>query len=88
MARSRSSGRVRSSPLDMFYSRACIFDFYRFEMPNFGWKEITSIRSDVSLLTYDRGGRVANIRITRTKVSGAEVWITVSPKRDTSGSVK
>ena len=69
-------------------SAAQIFDFYRFEMPNFGWKEITSIRSDVSLLTYDRGGRVANIRITRTKVSGAEVWITVSPKRDTSGSVK
>ena len=29
-----------------------VFDFYRFEMPNFGWKEITSIRSDISLITY------------------------------------
>jgi len=57
-----------------------VFDFYRFEMPNFGWKEITSIRSDISLITYQRGSRIANIRIDSTIRRQAEVWITVSPK--------
>ena len=69
-------------------SAAEIFDFYRFEMPNFGWNEITSIRSDVSLLTYERGERIANIRITRAQVRGAEVWITVSPRDSSVGSSK
>lgn len=44
-------------------SGAEVFDFYIYEMPNFGWREITSIRSDVSLITYERGGRIANVRI-------------------------
>ena len=57
-----------------------VFDFYRFEMPNFGWKEITSIRSEISLITYQRGSRIANIRIDSTIRRQAEVWITVSPK--------
>ena len=57
-----------------------VFDFYRFEMPNFGWKEITSIRSDISLITYQRGGRIANVRIDSTSKRSTEVWVTVSPK--------
>ena len=63
-----------------------VFDFYRFEMPNFGWKEITSIRSDISLITYQRGGRIANVRIDSTSKRSTEVWVTVSPK-DTGSNV-
>ena len=63
-----------------------VFDFYRFEMPNFGWKEITSIRSDISLITYQRGGRIANVRIDSTSKRSTEVWVTVSPK-DTGSNI-
>jgi len=63
-----------------------VFDFYIFEMPNFGWKEITSIRSDISLITYQRGGRIANVRIDSTGKRATEVWVTVSPK-DTGNAI-
>mgnify|MGYP000155003135 FL=1 len=66
-------------------SGAEVFDFYQYEMPNFGWREITSIRSDVSLITYERGGRIANVRMDSSSTRGTEVWVTVSP-RDTGGS--
>ena len=66
-------------------SGAAVFDFYIYEMPNFGWREITSIRSDVSLITYERGGRIANVRIDSSSTRGTEVWVTVSP-RDTGSS--
>ena len=67
-------------------SGAEVFDFYIYEMPNFGWKEITSIRSDISLITYERGGRIANVRIDSSSTRGTEVWVTVSP-RDTGSSL-
>ena len=62
-----------------------MFDFYIYEMLNFGWREITSIRSDVSLITYERGGRIANVRIDCSSRRGTEVWVTVS-QRDTGRS--
>ncbi len=67
-------------------SGAEVFDFYRYEMPNFGWKEITSIRSDISLITYERGGRIATVRIDSSSTRGTEVWVTVSP-RDAGGNI-
>ena len=66
-------------------SGADVFDFYIYEMPNFGWREITSIRSDISLITYERGGRIANVRIDSSSTRGTEVWVTVSP-RDTGSN--
>ena len=63
-----------------------VFDFYRFEMPNFGWKEITSIRSDISLITYERGERIATVRIDSSSTRGTEVSVTVSP-RVTGGNI-
>jgi len=49
-------------------------------------KEITSIRSDISLITYERAGRIANVRIDSSSARGTEVWVTVSP-RDTSNNI-
>ena len=61
------------SPNDMF-------DFYKQEMSGFDWQEITSVRSDISVMTYLRNERVATIQISRATLSGAKVVITVSPK--------
>jgi hypothetical protein len=69
-------------------SGAEVFDFYRYEMPNFGWKEITSIRSDISLITYERAGRIANVRIDSSSSRGTEVWVTVSPRESSSNISK
>ncbi len=57
-----------------------VFDFYRREMPSFGWGEITVVRAEVSVLTYDRTGRVATVQIQKSTLGGADVSITVSPK--------
>ena len=57
-----------------------MFDFYKQEMSGFDWQEITSVRSDTSVMTYIRDERVATIQISRAPLSGAKVTITVSPK--------
>jgi hypothetical protein len=57
-----------------------MFDFYKQEMSGFDWQEITSVRSDTSVMTYIRDERVATIQISRAPLSGANVTITVSPK--------
>ncbi len=54
-------------------------------MPNIGWRENTSIRSDISLITYERGGRIANVRIDTSTTRGTEVLVTVST-RDTGSN--
>jgi hypothetical protein len=57
-----------------------LFNFFKQEVPGFGWQEITSIRSALSVLTYTRNGRVATIQITGGFLSGATTSITVSPQ--------
>jgi len=56
------------------------YDFFLREMPKFGWQEITSVRSEVSVLTYSRSGRVATIQIRRRTLGGSAVDIIVSPQ--------
>ncbi len=55
-----------------------MFDFYRHEMPRFGWAEFTAIRAATSVLTYSRGGRVATVRISGETLGGARVELTIS----------
>ena len=57
-----------------------MFDFYQREMLNFGWSEITTVRAEVSVLTYARGDRVATLQIHRGSLRGTTVDITVSPR--------
>jgi len=56
------------------------YDFFQREMPKFGWQEITTVRSEVSVLTYSRNSRVATIQIRNRTLGGAAVDITVSPR--------
>jgi hypothetical protein len=60
------------------------FDFLRREMPNFGWSEMTAMRSDTSLLTFqsESTGRVATIYIARGGMLGGGVHVdmVVSPR--------
>jgi hypothetical protein len=56
-----------------------MFNFLKARMPEFGWTEVTSVRAQVSVLTYSRQGRVASIQIQSRTVNGSEVLVTVSP---------
>ena len=69
----RLSMNVSSSSSDSY-------DFFLREMPKFGWQAFTSVRSEVSVLTYSRRGRVATIQIRPKTLGGSAVDITVSPR--------
>ncbi len=58
-----------------------LYEFYSREMARFGWREITSVRSDVSVLTYSRGDRVATVQIRNRTLRGTFVDVTISPRR-------
>ena len=47
-------------------SHAETFDFFRYEMPNLNWKEITNVRSTSSGLSYEKENRVVTIQITNS----------------------
>jgi len=57
-----------------------LFEFYKMEMPGFGWRQVTSVRSNISVLTYELDTRVATIQILTKNIRGAVVIVTMSPK--------
>ena len=57
-----------------------IFTFYARELTNYGWKKITAVRSQTSLMTYERENRIINIAIEQNRILGSEVRITMSPR--------
>lgn len=66
--------------LDSEHSTTSMFDFYKQRTPEFGWQEVTSVRSAVSVLTYSRGQRVMTLQIRSKTIAGSELDITVSPR--------
>ena len=62
------------------YSPNEMFDFYKENLSGYGWQEVTSLRSAVSVLTYSRQGRIATIQIQKRTIRGSEVTINVSPR--------
>lgn len=62
------------------YTPSGMFDFYMAEMPKFSWSEVTVVRADISVLTFENAGRVATIQLNKRGVGGTEVFFTVSPK--------
>jgi len=56
------------------------FDFFKQELPNYGWHELSSVRARTSILTYTRELRVLAIQLTELSLGSTEVMITVSPR--------
>jgi hypothetical protein len=63
-------------------SVADMYEFYRREMPNFGWQEVTTVRAANSVLVFQQGSRVATIQIApnRGLLGGATVDMTMAPR--------
>jgi len=67
--------------LDTTHNTNAMFDFYKQELPGFSWQEVTSVRAPVSVLTYERQGRILSIQIEKAALGvGAKVTLTVSPR--------
>lgn len=67
-------------------SSADAFARYHQEMPRFGWRLITSVQAESSVLAFSQGERVATIQIEGRTLSGATVAITMSPRHADGGS--
>jgi hypothetical protein len=65
---------------DTGHSSDAMFDFYKQELPGFGWLEVTSVRAPVSVLTYERQKRILSIQIEPASLGGSKVTLTVSPR--------
>ncbi len=57
-----------------------VYDFFKREMAEFGWHEVTSVRATISVLTYARDNRVATLQILGGRLKGTKVHVTVSPR--------
>jgi hypothetical protein len=60
-----------------------VFDFLHREMPNFGWVELSAMRSDASLMTFvsESTARVATFHIGRGSILGStSVDLVIGPK--------
>jgi hypothetical protein len=66
--------------LNTEFNVAAAFNFFKQRTTEFGWQEITSVRSAVSILTYTRDERVLTVQIQGRPLGGAEVNLTVSPR--------
>ena len=82
-ARERWIGRLT---LETNHNSVKLFNFFKKSTPEFGWQEITSIRSATSVLTYSQTTRVLTIQIIAKTLQGSEVVMTVSPRDQNTGS--
>ena len=72
--------------LETNHNSVKLFNFFKKSTPEFGWQEVTSIRSATSFLTYTQTTRVLTIQITSKTLRGSEVVMTVSPRDQNLGS--
>ena len=63
-----------------------IFDFFKQRTPEFGWREVTTVRAATSFMTFDRANRVLNIQIKSKTIQGSEVDLTISPRGESVGA--
>ncbi|MEK9722685.1 MAG: hypothetical protein VW405_04265 [Rhodospirillaceae bacterium] len=66
--------------LDSSTSANRAFDYYRANLTNLGWEEVTSVRAPTSILTYADADRVLAIAIRAGTITGSEITVTVSPR--------
>ncbi len=67
-------------------SSADAFALYHQDMQRFGWRLITSVQAESSVLAFSQGDRVATIQIEGRTLSGATVAITMSPRHADGGN--
>lgn len=60
------------------------FKYFHQHMPTYGWIGITSVQSEVSVLTFEKGNRIATIQISKRTVSGSDIKVTVAPREATT----
>lgn len=72
-------GRLVMNPSN---SVADMYEFYRREMPRFGWQEVSTIRAATSVLVYQQGDRVATIQIlpSGTITSASRIEFSMTPR--------
>ena len=59
-------------------SQLTVYDFFRNELPKFGWKKISEISSDSGLLNYQSANRFASIQIYEKTLFGSKVLVSVT----------
>ena len=59
---------------------AYVFDFYRKNLIQYKWEELSTVRAKSSILTYDSEDRILSILIEASALRGSKILITVSPK--------
>ena len=59
-------------------SQISVYDFFRNELPKFGWKKISEISSESSLLNYQDEKRFASIQIYERTLIGAKVFVSIT----------
>ena len=75
---SKKNGWLGRLVFDTRKEHLWVFDFFRNELPKFGWSKLSEIRSDSSLLNYTNNHRMASIQIFENRWIGSQVSITVS----------
>lgn len=64
-----------------------VVDFYRREMPRYGWAELAATRSTTSVLAYQADARVATVQVTGEGLpSGSRVEFWMNPRPAGGGS--
>ena len=61
-----------------------VVEFYRVNMRDDGWSEISIVRSDFILLNFDKEDRFATIKVNRRVFENSSSEITIGPKTDTT----
>ena len=75
---SKSKGWLGRLTFDTSESQIKVFDFFRNELPKFGWEKLSEVSSDTSLLNYQNQSRIASIQISDNTFFGSNVSVTVS----------
>jgi len=63
-----------------------IYDFYKREMPRYGWTELTSVRSATSVLSYQMDNRIATIQVAGQRFGGSAIDFWMNPRAGTGAS--
>ncbi|MCP4790815.1 MAG: hypothetical protein GY881_11340 [Gammaproteobacteria bacterium] len=61
-------------------STSDVFTYFHQNMSTYGWISITSVQSEVSILTFEKANRVATVQINKRRVSGTEIKVTVTQR--------